>query len=100
MDVFLVELHLAWRVLLEELKKKLSFGNLRGPIILPLLQFPFQVSCRDLGESSVANFIREGCCLSLDCGAGWPCLFFSSPFSFYFFFSVVFVIGLILDPSS
>jgi hypothetical protein len=26
--------------------------------------------------------------------------FLSSPFSFYFFFSVVFVIGLILDPSS
>jgi hypothetical protein len=31
MDVFLIELHLAWRVLLEELKKKLLFGILREP---------------------------------------------------------------------
>jgi hypothetical protein len=68
MDVFLIEPRLAWRVLSEELKKKLLFGILRGPNILPLLQLPFQVSCRDLGVSSAVNLIREGCWLSLDCG--------------------------------
>jgi hypothetical protein len=81
MDVFLIELHLAWRGLLEELKKKLLFGILRGPSILPLLQLPFQVSCRALVESPVGL------------------VYFLSSFSSLFLFSVVFVFGLILDPS-
>jgi hypothetical protein len=95
MDVFLIELHLAWRVLSEELKKKLLFGILRGPNILPLLQLPFQVSCRDLGVSSVVNLIREGCWLvkfRVWGQVGLVC-FLSSPFSFsfslYFFFCCV-----------
>jgi hypothetical protein len=58
---------------------------LRGPSILPLLQLPFQVSCRALVESPVGL------------------VYFLSFFVFFFisfFFSVVFVFGLILDPSS
>jgi hypothetical protein len=87
MDVFLTELHLVWRVLLEELTKKLLYGNLRGPNILPLLQLPFQVSCRALVESSVANFIREGCFLSLGCGGRMALfIFFLLLFLLYFFF--------------
>jgi hypothetical protein len=99
MDVFLIELHLAWRVLLEDLKKKLLFEILRGPNILPLLQLPFQVSCRALVESSVANFIREGWCLSLGCGGRMALFIFFLLLFLYFFFPVVFVFGLILDPS-
>jgi hypothetical protein len=70
--------------LLEELRKKLLFGILRGPSILPLLQLPFQVSCRALVESPVGL------------------VYFLSSFSslFLLLFFVVFVFGLILDPSS
>jgi hypothetical protein len=59
MGAFLTELNPVWRVLLEELKKKLLYGSSREPNILPLLQLPFQVSFRDMVESSVASFIKE-----------------------------------------
>jgi hypothetical protein len=83
-------------VLLEELKKKLLYGSLRGPNTLPLLQLPFQVSFSDLVESSVVSFIKEGCFFSLGLDVVpflggllvllWP----DGPVYFFFFFFLYF----------
>jgi hypothetical protein len=82
-------------VLLEELKKKLLYGSLQGPNTLPLLQLPFQVSFRDLVESSVASFIKEGCFLSLGLDVvlflgGLVLLWPDGPVYFFFFYFLYF----------